>query len=156
MRSCPDLAAACRGNCPYLRKKLGYRGVFQDDETPHLNLEKEVQLRDYDGMVAHTTIVMTRNIFLAIEQQCHDDQKTIGGLFFACSEEIRDMSLADALQRLLTLVLDKARSSGAFAEIIVIAMIDAIMGAAIEFIQPSRRLAKNTALNSICYINPES
>ncbi len=48
----------------------------------HLNLEKEVQSRDYDGIVAHTTIVMTRNIFLTIEQRCHDNQRTIGGLFF--------------------------------------------------------------------------
>jgi hypothetical protein len=123
--------------------------VFFKMMKHHLNLEKEVQLRDYDGIVAHTTIVMTRYVFLAIEQRCHDDQRTIGGLFFACSEEIKDLSLADALQRLLALVLDRVRFSGEFAEDVVIAMIDAIMGAAIEFIQSSRRLAKSTGLNSI-------
>jgi len=123
--------------------------VFFKMMKHHLNLEKEAQLRDYDGIVGHTTIVMTRYIFLAIEQRCHDDQRTIGGLFFACSEEIKDLSLIEALQRLLTLALDKVRSSGAFAEGVVIAMIDAIMGAAIEFIQSSKRLMKNTALTSI-------
>ena len=46
------------------------------------------------------------------------------------------------MQRLPALALDKVRSSGAFAEIIVFAMIDAIMGSAIEFIQSSRRLRK--------------
>jgi hypothetical protein len=106
-------------------------------------------LRDYDGIVAHTTIVMTRYVFLAIEQRCHDDQRTIGGLFFACSKEIKDLSLIDALQRLLALALDKVHSSGAFAEDVVFAMIDVIMGAAIEFIQTSRRLAKSSALISI-------
>jgi len=123
--------------------------VFFKMMKHHLNLEKEVQLRDYDGIVAHTTIVMTRYVFLAIEQRCHDDQRTIGGLFFACSEEIKDLSLIDALQRLLALALDKVRSSGAFAEDVVFAMIDAIMGAAIEFIQTSRLLAKSTALKSM-------
>lgn len=122
--------------------------VFFKMLKQHLNLEKEAQLRDYDGIVGHTTIVMMRYIFLAVEQRCHDDQRTIGGLFFACSKEIRDLSLIEALQRLLALVLDKVRSSGTFAEDVVIAMIDAIMGAAVEFIQSSRRLMKNTGLYS--------
>lgn len=115
--------------------------VFFKMMKHHLNLEREAQLRDFDGIIGHTTIAMVRYIFLAIEQRCHDDQKTIGGLFFACSDDIKDLSLLEALQRLLTLVFDKIRSSGEFAEGVVIAMIDAIMGAAIEFIQTKRRLA---------------
>ena len=124
--------------------------VFFKMMKHHLNLEKEAQLRDYDGIVGHTTIVMVRYIFLAIEQRCHDDQKTIGGLFFACSEEIKDLSMIEALQRLLALALDKVRLSGEFAERVVIAMIDAIMGAAVEFIQTSRRLTANSNVFSTC------
>jgi len=52
---------------------------------------------------------MVHYIFLAFEQRCHDDQKTIGGLFFTCSEEIKDLSLIEALQRLLALALDKVK-----------------------------------------------
>ena len=52
----------------------------------------------------------------------------IGSLFFACSEEIKDLSLIEALQRLLALALDKVRSSGEFAESVIVAMIDAIHG----------------------------
>ena len=115
----------------------------------HLNLEREVQLRDFDGIIGHTTIAMVRYIFLAIEQRCHDDQKTIGGLFFACSEEIKDLTLIEALQRLLKLVFDKTRSSGEFAEDVVIAMIDAIMGAAVEFIQSKRRLSRYSDAYSV-------
>ena len=88
---------------------------------------------------------MIRYIFLAFEQRCHDDPKTIGGLFFACSEEIKDLSLIESLQRLLALALDKVRSSGEFAESVVVAMIDAIMGAAVDFIKTTRRLALSTA-----------
>jgi hypothetical protein len=123
--------------------------VFFKMMKHHLNLEKEAQLRDYDGIVGHTTITMVRYIFLAVEQRCHDDQRTIGSLFFACSEEIKDLSLTEALQRLLVLVFDKVRSSGEFVEGVVIAMIDAIMGAAVEFIQTTRQLAKNNNVFSM-------
>ena len=116
----------------------------------HLNMEKEIQLRDYDGIIGHTTITMVRYIFLSIEQRCHDDQKTIGGLFFACSEEIKDLSLVEALQRLLAFVLDKIRKSGEFAESAVIAMIDTVMSAAIEFIQTKRRLTGYSDAYSMC------
>jgi hypothetical protein len=118
--------------------------VFFKTMKHHLNLEKETQLRDYDGIIGHTTIAMVRYIFLAFEQRCHDDPKTIGGLFFACSEEIKDLSLIEALQRLLALALDAVRSSGEFAESVIAAMIDAIMGVAIELIQTGRRLGKST------------
>lgn len=114
--------------------------VFFKMEKHRLNLEKEVQLRDYDGMIGHITITMMRYIFLAFEQRCHDDPGTIGDLFFACSDEIDDLSLAEALQRLPALALDKVRSSGEFAEAAILAMIDAIMGAAIGFIKTSRNL----------------
>jgi len=69
-------------------------------------------------------------------------------LSFACSDDIEDLSLIDALQRLLVLALDKVRSSGEFAESVVVAMIDAIMGAAIEFIKTSKRISVSTDVYS--------
>ena len=51
--------------------------------------------------------------------------------------------MLESLQRLLAFVFDKVRSSAEFAEHLVIAMINAIMGAAVEFIETSRRLATN-------------
>ena len=124
--------------------------VFFKMMKHHLNLEKEAQLRDYDGIIGHTTIAMVRYIFLAFEQRCHDDPKTIGGLFFACCDEIKDLSLFDAMQRLLALALEKVRSSGEFAESIITAMLDAVMGAAVEFIQTSRALNMKTAVATVC------
>ena len=41
--------------------------VFFKMAKHHLNLEREVQLRDYDGLVGHNTIVFTRYAFLAQE-----------------------------------------------------------------------------------------
>ena len=56
----------------------------------------------------------------------------------------------EALQRLLALALNKVRSSGEFAEDVIVAMLDAIMGAAVEFIQTSRSLSMKSAASSAC------
>ena len=124
--------------------------VFFKMMKHYLNLEKEVQLRDYDGIIGHITIAMMRYMFLAFEQRCHDDPRTLGSLFHACSEEIKDLTLIDALQRLLALALDKVRSAGEFSEDVVSAMVDAIMSAAVDFIQTFRSLSRNSAANSAC------
>lgn len=113
--------------------------VFFKMAKHYLNLEKEVQLRDYDGLVGHATIVMTRYIFLALEQRFHDDPRTLGSLFYACCDEMKDLSLLDALNRLLALALDQIRATGEFAEEFVNNMLDAIMGAAIAIINTNRR-----------------
>jgi len=123
--------------------------VFFKMMKHYLHLEKEAQLRDYDGIIGHITISMVRYIFLAFEQRCHDDPKTLGNLFFACSDEIKDLSLIEALQRLLSLALDKVRSAGEFAEDVIISMVDAIMSTAIDFIQTYRKKTAENVLNSI-------
>lgn len=115
--------------------------VFFKMAKHYLNLEKEVQLRDYDGLVGHTTIVMTRYIFLALEQRLHDDPRTLGSLFYACCDEMKDLSLLDALNRLLALALDQVRAAGEFAEEFVNKMLDAIMGAAVAIVKANRAQA---------------
>jgi hypothetical protein len=101
----------------------------------HLKLEKEAQLRDYDGLVGHATIVMIRYMFLSFRQRLYSDQRTAGSLFHACCEEVGDLTLVEAMQRLMALVIDKIRTTGEFAEDVVSKMIDAMMGAAVEFME---------------------
>ncbi|MDW7774499.1 MAG: hypothetical protein SCH71_16565 [Desulfobulbaceae bacterium] len=49
------------------------------------------------------------------------------------------------MQRLMALVITKIKSTGEFAENIVIRMIDAMMGAAVEFMETIRRyIIENT------------
>ena len=114
--------------------------VFFKTLKHHLNLERETQLRDFDGIIGHITIVMSRYVFLAFEQRCHDDPRTLGTLFYACSEEQKDLSLAEALRRLLSLALAKAREAGIIAEDAVLALIDAVMSFAIDMLQTGKRL----------------
>lgn len=113
--------------------------VFFKMAKHHLNLEREVQLRDYDGLVAHTTLIFTRYMFLALQQRFHDDPRSIGSLFHACCDEIQDLTLLEALHRLLSLALEKVRKSGEFAEAVISTMLDAVMGAAIDILKSAQR-----------------
>ncbi|MEJ2691101.1 MAG: transposase [Deltaproteobacteria bacterium] len=109
----------------------------------HLRLEKEAQLRDYDGLVGHATVVMIRYMFLSFRQRLYSDQRTAGSLFHACCEEVRDLTLLEAMQRLMSLVVANIRSTGEFAEDAISKMIDAMMGAAAEFMETISRTHDN-------------
>jgi hypothetical protein len=51
---------------------------------------------------------------------------------------VGDLTLLEAMQRLMALVITKIRSTGEFAEDVVSRMIDAMMGAAVEFMETIR------------------
>jgi len=122
--------------------------VFFKMMKHYLNLERETQLRDYDGMIAHITIAMSRYIFLAFEQRCHDDPRTLGSLFFACSDEMKDLSLVEALQRILSLAMKKIRSAGIVTEDVALALVDSIMNIAIDMLQTGQRLFRNNIVTA--------
>lgn len=109
----------------------------------HLRLEKEAQLRDYDGLIGHMTVVMIRYMFLSFRQRQHSDQRTAGSLFHACCEEVRDLTLLEAMQRQMALVIDKIRSTGELAQGVICKMIDAMMGAMAEIMETIRRSHNN-------------
>lgn len=78
--------------------------VFFKMSKSYLRLAKEFQTRSYDSMVAHTTIVFIRYIMLALESRSGQDPRTIGNLFYECCDEVRDISLTEALQMILSLL----------------------------------------------------
>ncbi|MBU1139074.1 MAG: IS4 family transposase, partial [Proteobacteria bacterium] len=119
--------------------------VFFKMMKHYLNLERETQLRDYDGMVAHITIAMSRYIFLSFGQRNHDDPRTLGSLFFACSDEMEDLSLVEALRRILSLAMEKIRSTAIVAEDIALSLVDSIMSIAIDMVQTGQRLLRNSS-----------
>ena len=130
--------------------------VFFKMMKHYLNLERETQLRDYDGMVAHITIAMSRYIFLAFEQRCHDDPRTLGSLFFACSNEMKDLSLVEALQRILSMALEKIRSAGIATENALTALVDSIMNIAIDMLKTGQRLFVNNNAITVNYAKSET
>jgi hypothetical protein len=69
-----------------------------------LHLTKEFQLRSFDAIVAHTAIVLTRYIFLSLENRADKDQRSMGYLFFYICEELADIPFRYAFALLLTVV----------------------------------------------------
>lgn len=63
----------------------------------YLSLAKEYQGRNFDGQVAATSIVFMRYAMLAIESRNNLDNRTIGELFYYCSDEMADIKLSESL-----------------------------------------------------------
>ena len=78
--------------------------VFFKSTKSFLGLAKEFQGRSYDLLVAHTSIVFTRYIMLAIEARQDKDGRTFGALFYHCYDEVKNMDLASAMTLILLLL----------------------------------------------------
>jgi len=97
-----------------------------------LNLNGEVELRSYDGMIAHISIVMMRYIFLTVQQRNGIDDRTFGGVFRDTIEEIEDITIFEALSRILVLAFDKLRGTDGISKEVAEQIMDIFMGIVIE------------------------
>jgi len=121
--------------------------VFFKMSKQHLKLAKEIQCRDYDALIAHTSIVFMRYMFLAYQCRIETDYRTFGDLFYYCCDEVSDISFIEALYRILTLAVDQLNKIGNFCEKTASAFFDAIMDTALQCVG----LSKNNL-----YLKPES
>jgi hypothetical protein len=112
--------------------------VFFKMVKQHLKLAKEIQCRDFDALIAHTTIVFMRYMFLAYQCRMETDQRSFGDLFYTCCEEVADISFMQALYRILTLAADRLKQMGTFCEKTAAAFFDAIMDAALQCVGLSK------------------
>ena len=97
-----------------------------------LNLCHEVELRSFDGIIAHITIVQLRYIFLTVEQRCSADDKTFGGMFLELIGEMKDNTIVDSLVKILSLAFDKLREFSNVTEEFLNEMIDIFLGLVME------------------------
>jgi hypothetical protein len=112
--------------------------VFFKMAKQHLKLAKEIQCRDYDALIAHTTIVFMRYMFLAYQCRMETDSRTFGDIFYACCEEVTDISFMQALYRILTLAADQLKQLGTFCEKTAAALLDAIIETALQCVGLSK------------------
>jgi len=75
--------------------------VFFKISKSYLQLAKEFQGRRYDALVAHTTIVFARYVMLELARRSAKDPRTLGTLFHAGCDELRQVSFAEAVALLL-------------------------------------------------------
>jgi hypothetical protein len=99
----------------------------------HLKLVKEVQIRNYDGLIAHTSLVIARYNLLSLYQRQCIDQRSFGDLFRACNDEMTNLSFMVSLERIMRLALANIRQLFDFTEYMVQEMLDQVMGQALKF-----------------------
>jgi hypothetical protein len=104
----------------------------------HLKLAKEIQCRDFDALIAHTSIVFMRYMFLAYQCRMETDHRTFGDLFYACCDEMADISFIEALYRLLTLAGERLREIGSYCEKTASVIFDAIIENALKYVSLSK------------------
>ena len=69
-----------------------------------LHLENEFQVRSYDAMTAHATIVMTRYIFLSLENRENKDWRSVNDGYHALCAELEDISFTFAFELIIALI----------------------------------------------------
>ncbi len=99
----------------------------------HLKLVKEIQIRNYDGLIGHTSLVIARYNMLSLFQRQRNDQRSFGDLFRAYNEEMSNITFLDALERIMQLAIAALRKISGFSERIILTMLDIIMGEAITY-----------------------
>lgn len=70
----------------------------------YLNLGTEFQGLSYDAITAHTAVVLTRYMILALEKRQNEDPRALGELFFLCYDELADIQFSEALELILSLL----------------------------------------------------
>ena len=102
--------------------------VFFKMAKSFLNLAKECQGRYYDALVAHATVVCYRYIMLAVAKRTHKDPRTLGILFHACCEELRQASFAEALALVLMFLQQAMGAATEITRELIRSLIDQFLG----------------------------
>jgi hypothetical protein len=75
--------------------------VFFKMAKSFLQLAKEIQSRSFDALVAHATLVCCRYIMLELVRRENADPRTLGNLFHAVCDELRQIGFREAMVLLL-------------------------------------------------------
>jgi hypothetical protein len=114
--------------------------VFFKVTKQHLNLENGIQSRDFDSIIAHTTIVMMRHVFLTLLKRRHDDPRSLGLLFHRCCEEVKDLSFIEALRRVQSMLTDTLEEIGWWGKELCNLAVDIVLKAIVCLLHPTTPL----------------
>jgi hypothetical protein len=78
--------------------------VFFKMAKSFLKLAKEFQSRSFDALIAHATLVCCRYIMLELIKRETADPRTLGTLFYAVCDEMRQIGFTEALALLFKLL----------------------------------------------------
>lgn len=98
--------------------------VFFKMSKSFLKLAKECESRSFDALVAHTTVVLCRYIMLELARRTNADPRTLGNLFHATCDELRQTSFVDALALLLKLLEQSLNKVAGFTKELMLQLIE--------------------------------
>ena len=98
--------------------------VFFKMSKSFLNLAKECQSRSFDALVAHTTVVLCRYIILEHVRRTNADPRTLGNLFHATCDELRQTSFVEALALLLKLLEQSLSELAGFTKELMLQLVE--------------------------------
>jgi Transposase DDE domain. len=84
-------------------KRWGIEVFFKFCKS-YLKLSKECRSLSYDAMTAHVAIIFTRYMMLAVENRLAVDERSMGELFYLCTDEMADITWYEAFQQLMRLL----------------------------------------------------
>ena len=79
-----------------------------------------------------------RYMFLTYQCRLETDDRTFGDLFYACCDELNDISFVEALYRILTLAADRLRELGDFCEKTAQTCFDTLLEIALSYVNLSK------------------
>jgi len=97
--------------------------VFFKTVKSYLAFSKEFQGRSFDMVVAHTAIVYTRYIMLAMESRIERDYRASGDLFYLICNELSDITMSESTLLIIEKALNAVKNSVLFDKGLVDQMI---------------------------------
>ncbi len=95
----------------------------------YLKLSKECNSLSYDAMTAHTAIVFTRYMMLALENRRSSDLRTMGEIFYYIQDEMSDITLIQAFHLLMQVFIDTIADKLSLSSEQLDKLLDAFMAA---------------------------
>ena len=79
-----------------------------------------------------------RHIFITYRSRMQSGHRTFGELFYACCDELSDISFFEALYRLMSLASEQLRKMGLFCEKTAKLFFDTVIDAAVKHVNLSK------------------
>ena len=104
-------------------RRWDIEGFFKMSKS-FLKLAKECESRSFDALVAHTTVVLCRYIMLELARRTNADPRTLGNLFHATCDELRQTSFVEALALLLKLLEQSLNKIAGFTKELMLQLVE--------------------------------
>jgi len=93
----------------------------------YLHLSKECNSLSFDAMTAHTAVVFARYMMLALEKRQATDQRSLGELFFLCTDEQADITWIQAFYLLIDTFMNTVADKFSLTEKMLNELMDAFI-----------------------------